>query len=479
MLFMGIDVGTQGVRCVVVDEKGNIAAAKSVAFETLNIAEEAGLYEQLPAVWSKAAKESIRACTSQIADPNEIAAISIDGTSGTIVPLDKDHRPLMNGIMYNDPRAKDQAARLHSALGSLEKKLGYRIGASYSLPRVLWLKEERPEIYEKASVIAHQADYIAGLLCGEFAVSDYSNALKTGYDLIDGKWPEEFATEFGLDLKKQPVIVRPGSPIGNVTPEAAKEYGLSVKTVVTGGSTDGYASALAAGAVSDGRWASIIGTTFVLKGVTQKLVIDPNGSSYSHMLPNGQWLLGGAANLGGRVLNSVVGPEGFDAMNAKSEMMIPTGVRCYPLTGKGERFPFVLPECEAFYIGDITGGRLYPAVMEGIAYAERMALDHMSALGCEIGDTLYSTGGACRSDLWLKIRASVQNRRICVPDVVDAAMGSALLAASETYGSLETAAKNMIRFAKTVDPDAELAKRYADIYEVFRSDMQSIYGVEE
>lgn len=197
------------------------------------------------------------------------------------------------------------------------------------------------------------------------------------------------------------------------------------------------------------------------------------------MLPGGQWLLGGAANLGGRVLNGAVGPDGFDATNARSESMIPTGVRCYPLTGKGERFPFVLPDCEAFYIGDITNGRLYPAIMEGVAYAERMALEHMAALGCEIGDTLYSTGGACRSDLWLKIRASVQNRRICVPEVVDAAMGSALLAAMDSFGSLEACADRMVRFSKIVEPDPELVKKYAEIYPIFLSDMRSIYGVEE
>ncbi len=159
--------------------------------------------------------------------------------------------------------------------------------------------------------------------------------------------------------------------------------------------------------------------------------------------------------------------------------MIPTGVRCYPLSGRGERFPFVSSDCEAFYIGDVTGGKLYPAIMEGVAFAERMALDHMAALNCEIGDTLYSAGGACRSDLWLKIRASVQGRRICVPEIVDAAMGSALLAASETFGSLEKAAERMVRFAKTAEPDPVLVGKYAEIYDRFRDDVRKIYGVEE
>ena len=190
MLFMGIDVGTQGVRCVVSDECGQIAAARSVPFETLNISQREGWYEQSPQDWARAAEQAILGCTCQLANPQDIQSISIDGTSGTIVPLDADMRPLTDGIMYNDPRAKAQAARIHETMGHIEAKLGYRFGASFSLPRILWIRDEWPEIYEKTRVFAHQADYIAGLLCGEYAVSDYSNALKTGYDLIDQKWPE-------------------------------------------------------------------------------------------------------------------------------------------------------------------------------------------------------------------------------------------------------------------------------------------------
>lgn len=478
MLFMGIDVGTQGVRCVVSDARGQIAAAHSVPFQTLNIAQHEGWYEQSPAHWQAAAEQAISACTAALPNAAEIKTISIDGTSGTIVPLDENMRPLTNGIMYNDPRAKDQAARIHASMGHIEKKLGYKFGASFSLPRILWVHDEMPEIYAKTKVFAHQADYIAGLLCGEFTVSDYSNALKTGYDLIDQKWPQEYASVLGLDLSKFPKIVGPGRPIAHVSAAAADKLGLPKTAVVTGGSTDGYASALAAGAVGAGKWASIIGTTFVLKGVTDRLIIDPNGSSYSHMLPSGEWMLGGAANLGGRVLNQARGDKSFDEMNQIAAGMIPTGVRCYPLTGKGERFPFVLGDCQPFYVGDVTGGKLYPAIMEGVGFAEKLAFDHMQALGCPVGDTIYTTGGACRSELWLKIRASILGRQLMVPEVVDAAMGSALLAASGEFGGLDQAAQQMIRYSVTMDPDAELMRRYGEIYPLFRQDIAKFYAVE-
>ena len=484
MLFMGIDVGTQGVRCLVADASGQIIASKSVPFRQLNIAEHDGWLEQSPRHWQAAAEEAIRCCTEGMKAagfaPEALTAISIDGTSGTIVPLDRDHRPLMNGIMYNDPRARAQAAAVHAAMGRCEQKMGYAFGASFSLPRILWIRENLPGVYEQTAVFAHQADYVAGLLCGEFAVSDYSNALKTGYDLLDGEWPREIETALGIDADKLPRIVRPGAPIARVSALAAERLGLSRQTWVVGGSTDGYASALAAGAVRSGSWASIIGTTFVLKGVTERLVIDPNGSSYSHRLPSGEWLLGGAGNIGGRTLNACAEGRSFEELDAVSAALIPTGVRCYPLPGRGERFPFVKPDCEPFYVGDLFGGRLYPAVMEGVGFAEKLAYERMLTLGCPVGAVINTTGGACRSDLWLRIRASILDRQLKVPRVVDAAMGSVLLAASsmqEGYGSLAQAADGMIVYDKTVDPDPALTGPYAEIYGRFREDVQRLYGV--
>ncbi len=473
MLYMGIDIGTQGVRCVLADEHGSVAATKSIAFEKLNAATD-GLYEQSPADWRAAAEQAIQSCTFDLwhagRSADEIRAISIDGTSGTIVPLDKDNVPLTNGLMYNDPRAGAEASIVHAAMGAHEKKLGLKFGASFSLPRVLWFLKQRPQIYDRTRAFAHQADYIAGLLCGEYRVSDYSNALKTGYDLIDERWPGEIAA-MGIDPDKLPSIVRPGAPIGHVTKEAAERLGLSEKTLVVGGSTDGYAAALAAGAVQAGDWASIIGTTFVLKGVTKDLIIDPNGSSYSHMLPSGEWMLGGASNLGGKSLNLYANGRSLADLDVETAHLIPTGVRCYPLSGKGERFPFVDAKFEPFYIGDILGGRLYPALMEGVGFGERFALARMQSLGAQVGDEICTTGGACRSDLWLRIRASILNRSLKVPKVAEAAMGSALVAASEDFGSLSAAAKAMIQYEKTVAPEDKLVARYDEIYHQFEHDL--------
>jgi len=481
MLFMGIDIGTQGARTVVIDTSGKIAANQSVAFSSINAAVLPDHYEQDADDWWRAASQTISSCVHQLKDRGyqvcDILSICVDGTSGTIVPLDHTYRPLCNAFMYNDMRAKKQAETIHFFLQNTEKKLGYRFNASFALPRILYIRENMPEIYEKTAVFSHQTDYIIGKLCSEYCISDYSNALKTGYDLIEQRWPEALE-EAGIDEVKLPRIVAPGTRIGQISARTARELGLSVHTQVVAGSTDGYASALAAGAVKTGDWASIIGTTLVLKGVTKNLIIDPSGSSYSHRLPDGSWMPGGASNIGGHCLNRNFDPSEFDSLGAKADRITPTGIISYPLTGKGERFPFVDPCAEAFMIGEIPDREtLFAAFMEGVGFAERLCFERMEALGCEVGPVIYTSGGACKSVPWLRIRASILNRQLKVPENVDAAMGSALLAAMHEFKTLPDAAAAMIRIRETIDPDPVKVPVYEELYRKFELECRQRFAL--
>lgn len=483
MIFMGIDIGTQGVRVIAADEKGSVATGASVPFETLNISEISGQYEQNPEEWWKSVKQAIAAVVRELKnngiEPYEIRAISVDGTSGTILAVDENHMPLTNGIMYNDMRSKAETEVIRQVSSAHERKAGFRYNASFALPKVLWIMKNRPRIYENAKRIIHQSDYITGKLCGEYGVSDYSNALKSGYDLMDCCWPE-YISELGMDRSKLPLILAPGEKIGNVTSQAAEELGLSEETVITAGATDGYASALAAGAVHVGDWTTIIGTTLVLKGVTSDIIIDPTGSSYSHKLPSGYWMTGGASNTGGRYLNSHFNKDEFMFYDRSAEMLSPTGVLIYPLTGVGERYPFLDPEARAFTEGDVSDKRvLYTAIMEGVGYVERLAYEKYLKMGCKVGSEIFTSGGASKSVEWLRIRASILDRSLKVPRVVEAAMGMAMLAASKTcYGSLEEAADRMITFDKTVEPVKEKVKRYHELYGLFYEQCREKFRLE-
>lgn len=154
-------------------------------------------------------------------------------------------------------RAAVQAEKIHEYAGELERKVGYVFNASFALPKILWIKEQEPYVYEKAEYMVHQSDYIVGRLTGEYGVTDYSNALKSGFDLKEEVWPA-LLEMLGLDRRIFPSVIPPGQVIGNVTKEAVEEFGFLPDTVVAAGATDGYVSAVSTGAVKRGDWASII-----------------------------------------------------------------------------------------------------------------------------------------------------------------------------------------------------------------------------
>ena len=310
-------------------------------------------------------------------------------------------------------------------------------------------------------------------------MSDYSDSLKTGYDLLDNKWPD-FLQKLGLDSDKLPRIIAPGEPIAKISAKAAEETGLSRETLVVAGATDGYASALAAGACRVGDWASIIGTTLVLKGVSKDIVIDPTGSSYCHKLPAGTWMVGGASNVGGRCLNARFGTANFEALDGQAKIIAPSGVLIYPLTAKGERYPFVDPEAEEFIVGDASDlNVLYTALMEGVGYTERLAYELNQRMGLVVGDEIFTSGGACKSDVWLQIRANILNRTLKVPAVVDAAMGMVLVAAGSHFGSLEQAAGSLLRFDKMVEPNGEAVKRHDELFHRFEQECRKRFSMAE
>ena len=472
-LVMGIDVGTQGVRSLVTDLQGNCLASKSIPFSTLNISPIENHKEQEPHQWWSAAVQSITSCMQTLVlgghTPEEIQAISVDATSGTVLALDEANNPISHGIMYNDARSQEEVKQIAAHCGPLEKALGYGVNASFGLPKILWLQKH---LGKKITSYVHQQDYIMGKLSGEYHVTDYSNALKSCYDLVNQKWPD-FLGQLGIDTPSLPKVVAPGTVIGTIQRETAALTGLSTQTKVVAGATDGYASALSAGISGCGDWASIIGTTLVMKGIGKDLVNDKHGRLYSHLHPQGYWLLGGASNVGGRCLNENFDKNLFDDYNRAAEMRTPTSLASYPLLGRGERYPFVRPQAQGFLLGDnLDDNQRYTAMIEGVGYVERLCFEMVESLGCEVGDEIFTAGGACKSDVWLQIRSNILGKVLKVPEQTDAVMGTALLASlATTYDTLEQASHNMIKIQKTICP-SNLCGQYEEGYLKTKEELQ-------
>ncbi|WP_197320201.1 FGGY-family carbohydrate kinase [Saccharomonospora sp. NB11] len=445
-VWLGLDVGTQSVRCVATDRTGAVVASAS---RPLRSHREGRRHEQDPQQWWSALTA---ACAEAMATvgTRPVRGLSLCATSGTILLADTELRPLTPALMYDDARAGNEVSRVHAAGAALWERLGYRPQASWALPKTLWLLRHHPPT--NRTRLLHQADYLTGRLAGRLTAVDSSHALKTGYDLDGECWPADVVDALDLPPRLLPDVVRPGTPIGEVCATAAEATGIPAGTPIVAGMTDGCASVLGSGTFSVGSWNSVLGTTLVLKGVTDRRLHDPLGVVYSHRAPDGNWLPGGASSVGAGVLSDLFGSADLDRLTALAVDRPQSTLVTYPLVSRGERFPFVAAEARRFTLGtpadDVDA---YAAVLRGVAFVERLCFDYLDLLGAPIDGTLTTTGGGARNDHWTRLRATTLGRPLTVPSDADPAVGMALLARS-AESSLAEAAQETVRDTVTVDP---------------------------
>ncbi|GBC85167.1 Xylulose kinase [bacterium HR11] len=459
LLIAGIDLGTEGVRVCVLDLEGSLRAEAAEPIATYET--PAGGVEQDPEDWWAAVGRCLRTVRTQV-DPRRIQALAVASTSGTVVVLDGRDRPLRRALMYNDARAVREAQALRAAVGGSAP-----VRPTDPLPKLLWLQHHEPGVWARTRRIVHAADFVTGRLTGRW-VTDWTHALKTGYDPAGLTWAPALS-EVGIEPDRLPLVVPPGMPIGEVHARAAEATGLRAGTLVVAGMTDGCAAQVAAGAAAPGEWCSVLGTTLVVRGVTEEPLRDPQGRVYCHRHPEGFWLPGGASNTGGECLRKAFGHADLQAMDEKARTYSPTGLVAYPLVRRGERFPFIAPQAQGFLLGTPRSEfERYAAYLEGVAYVERLAYDLLTRLGATVGDTVYTAGGGSRSEVWLQIRSDVLGRVLVRPRHTGAAVGAAILAATAVVGDGLTArTRAMVRADRTVVPRRDIRDRYAEVYSRF------------
>ena len=446
--WLGIDLGTQSVRALLVTADGTVLGAGTAP---LTNHRDGVRHEQDPGEWWEAVCSASRAALMG-GGPSRVRAIgglAVCGTSGTVLLTDAEGRPLTRGLMYDDGRAVEEAARVG-------------MQTSWALPKALWLldaygwKEGRGQVVR----VTHQPDVITAKLTGGTVPTDSSHALKTGYDAEREAWPPQLA-HLGAVL---PEVVRPGTRLGEVCRAAAEATGIPAGTPVVAGMTDGCAAQIASGALRFGAWNSVLGTTLVLKGASARPVRDDAGVVYNHRAPDGSWLPGGASSVGAGALPPGLDPAEMDTQAAAYE---PSGALTYPLASPGERFPFLAPEATAFTLGTPTSeADGWAAVLQGVAFTERLCLDYLHHLGAPIDGPLTFTGGAARSAYWNQLRADVLGRPARVPEQIEPALGMAVLAAYGTGEGRELAevADRMVRIRTVLEPRASRTARFTGPY---------------
>ena len=325
--------------------------------------------------------------------------------------------------MYNDRRAREQALRIQAVAPA---ETGAH-GASSSLAKVLWLLEHHG--LPADARIQHQADWLSGRLTGNFGHSDHNNALKLGFDVVELCWPQ-WLTELALPWAMLPQVSTPGAELGTVQTDVAEQLGLGAGTKVCAGTTDSVAAFVASGASEPGDAVTSLGSTLVLKLLSDKPVFSANHGVYSHRLGN-RWLAGGASNSGGAVLRKYFSDAQLQSMTPKLNPDQPTGLDYYPLIERGERFPINDPEL-APRIDPVPNDPVmfFQALLEGISDIESRGYSLLAQLGAPAVRQVFTAGGGSHNAAWTRIR----EKRLGVPvkpaRSADAAFGTALLAAS-------------------------------------------------
>lgn len=459
-MWVGIDLGTQGCRVAVVTADGAVLAMCESAIRSARSVDR--WHEQDPEEWKVAVASAAREALTSLGT-SVVAGLAICGTSGTFLVADSHGHPLTRALMYDDSRATDeQLSRVRQAWLTCAHRNGYEVQLSWALPKLAWVVDHVAGAADGQLYFA--PDVIASWLTGERVATDNTHALKAGFDLVQGEWPEaEFAVA-GLPTSLLPRVVRPGTEIGRVSSAAANATGIPVGTPVLAGMTDGCAGQVASGALHEDEWNTSLGTTLIFKGVSGRLLHDTAGAVYSHAHPDGGWLPGGASSSGGGALTSAFPTADLGSLDRAAAARIPTRLVRYPLTKPGERFPFVRDDAEPFMLGTPRDDLdMFAAILQGVALVERLGFAYLRFLGARVAGTISFTGGATRSELWTQLRADVLGRAAQVPSSPEASVGVAIVAAAGG-GSVTAMSARMVRIKKVIEPRPSFTERYNNEY---------------
>ncbi|MEJ2554464.1 MAG: FGGY-family carbohydrate kinase [Gammaproteobacteria bacterium] len=421
-LFVGIDLGTSGCRAVAIDRALRPVAGADVAITPPQRRDAHS--EQDAASWWNAVDAVMATLTARI-DPRDIHALAVAATSGTVVLTDDEGTPVMPALLYNDARAREQAARI----AATAPPASGAHGASSGLAKLLYLQAQAAS--RTARHVLNQAEWIAARFTGRYDLGDENNCLKLGYDVIQRRWPN-WLDALGVNRMWLPRVTAPGSPQGPVTESVSRRFGLAPHCQIVAGTTDSIAGFLATGAERLGEAVTSLGSTLAVKILSKGPVFAPDCGVYSHRLGT-RWLAGGASNSGGAVLRHYFSQAELDALTPQLDPEHPTGLDYYPLLTPGERFPVADPEfMPRLSPRPSQALQFFQGMLEGMARIEADAYRRLAAMGAPFPGSVRTVGGGAVNAAWTRIRARELKVPMIAPRHTEAAYGAALLAAGRT-----------------------------------------------
>ena len=476
-LYIGVDLGTSAVKLLLMESTGKIlnVVTKEYPLEF----PQPGWSQQAPEDWRKAVMEGIPELLTGF-NGADVAGIGCGGQMHGLVILDEADNVIRPAILWNDGRTAKQVDYLNNVIGkdklsALTANIAF---AGFTAPKVLWVKENEPENFDKIAKIMLPKDYVNYILTGVHAC-DYSDA--SGMLLLDVQhkcWSQEMLDICGVSESQMPKLFESYECIGTVKPEIAKLLGISENVKVAAGAGDNAAAAVGTGVVGEGGCNISLGTSGTVFISSEKFGVDSNNALHAFAHADGGYHLMGcmlsAASCNKWLMDDIYQTKDYAAEQAPitDERLGENHVYFLPYL-MGERSPINDTNARGLFLGmtmDTTRADLTQAVLEGVAYAIRDSVEVARSLGIVINSSKICGGGA-KSQLWKKIMANVLNAELeCLESEQGPGMGGAMLAmvAAGEYGSVREVCDKFVRVASTVKPEPALVAMYEKRYQQFK-----------
>lgn len=485
--LLGIDIGTSACKIALFSKDGKVEAAASGAYPVYY--PRSGWAEQNPDEWWEAVCDTIwKVLDSSGIAPSEIAGVGIDGQSWSAIAIDKEGKVLTNTPIWMDTRAQSICDRVNQEIGAekIFELCGNMLQPSYTTAKILWYKENLPDIYEKIDKILQSNSFIAYRLTGAITQDISQGYGLHCFNMRTGAWDMDMCERMGIPSSFLPDIVPCHQIIGTVTREAAEQTGLAPGTPVVAGGLDAACGTLGAGVVHAGETQEQGGQAGGMSICIEEYAADPRLILGYHVVPN-QWLLQGGTTGGGGVMRwlerefgayerSVAAEKGRTSLqqyNALAEQVSPgsDGLVFLPYMA-GERSPIWDPNAKGVFYGldfGKTKGHIIRSAMEGVAYSLKHNLDIAESAGAHVKE-LLAVGGCANSALWMQIKSDITGKSLAVPFSDTATtLGAALLAGVGVgmYENFEDAVAQTVKITRKYEPNTENHEVYMKNYETY------------
>lgn len=478
--ILGLDLGTSSIKGLLMDREGTIVAIESEEYPLYH--PYPGYSEQDPSDWVKGAKGVIQKILEKFPEAAEsIEAVSFSGQMHSLILLDAQDDVLRKAILWNDVRTTKQCETIMDRFGDEVLRINKnRALEGFTLPKMLWIQENEPEIWGKVASFLLPKDYLAFWLTGNKTM-EYSDAAGTLLlDIKEKNWSREVLETFNVPATICPKLTTSTGFVGNIQEEVAKELGLKNTVPVFAGAADNAAAAVGAGIMTEDKAMASIGTSGVFLSYEENADKDFGGNLhyFNHAAENAYYTMGVTLAAGHSLTwfkNTFAEEDDYQTLlNGIDQVPVGSNGLLFTPYIVGERSPHIDSQVRGSFVGVDTSHTkkdFTRAVLEGVTFSLKDSQELLKEHANKTFETIVSVGGGAQNEEWLQIQADIFGAKVITLEIEQGpAMGAVMIAAvgAGWFPDLKSCAEVFVRYQKEILPKEENVKKYEQLYSIYR-----------